>query len=1282
MKKRLLVLLLALALATGVLAAVVFADTGVTSVSASNSNLTSVINDYSDNSATHYIKLTGNITSSVTIDKDVYLDLAGYTISGAVTIQDGCTLYCMDSSTDGYTADAYGKITGTVTGAGTVKGVPGGTVGAKETGVAYSGDNATRCGYLMVTDGSVKSFHRIYMENTDVTLDTGLNATTGKYTIENAGLYYGSTFKTNEFAASKVNVTAFGVAVTVTEFETASDWESALEESMGQAEGAKQLLYSTYSNFAADTDVQSTTLNNIMSTDFNPLQNISRASIPVYGRTYLVTDNGQLLLGANVDEYSFKTLTENLDAYWKEEIADEIVSMYKEAGVTVIMNSWNIPYIKGMDAIYAKELRERRTTVTDYMKSMMDVQWTTVEDISYHYSYSNSTGEATTEAIYLPAYFDVDGDGTEDQIVYQGIPYSHGGGSLDSWTANAAGEADSNGVYTMYGITTDFMNGYVSGTATDGNTRGNARLGNDCADAVLWAWGQVSDSLTFRYTGNMVKAMGCVYLGDYVMSYINASGTTVTMADTKTTFPSIDDDFTGTAAICTFNGTDVMYEAYGMLQFGDVLVNRKSGSDGGDGGHAMMVKSINVANQTVTVMDQTTTNEAALKKYFRGTTSTQPSCLTYDSTLGAYVAVLQNESTYTFEELYNNGYLPMSCSELVNATDEISAEADYTYSEAATATGAENLFVGTVTSKYPIEYIKLTITNTTTGASKESYCYRRETDRVGGSGADKNQLTLPLTRFEEDADLGVLQGSVDYSVLGSGDYTCTYAVKLSNVKKEEVFRTVTFNVAEDTSDAYRYYYLENSASATFPTDVKKDAVADKAVNYYFMSGEGKAMDTSEKVATKQGDSCLVVFPNGETMLIDVAMKEYYPILEHNLKRLGVTHIDYVLLSHPHNDHCGGLWEGAEKGNWNSTLKNYDYSESTLLKTFSVGEVFHSGLKNSGWESTGTYGSWYNKVTYTDTHLHVTNLISNYNTICGTSCKETIVKMGDELTFGEGDRQVTVDILWPGDVDITVTEELSYNGGTQTNTLTENYVADGQSLSASGDVNNRSVVMRLDYGEHSSLFAGDLYQTYKTDGLSAEYTKCDPASSNYDSTACTNNDWTDRYVKQSSMNDAMGGENALVAYYTQQGKLDLLDTDLLKLTHHGDASSSNSRAFFNAVNPKYAVATGFLTVESHWGLYEVYDAGQGKYVDFNYGKLLDNNCFFDRYNGYTHLTAYSDTDGNMDVENSRHEYIYSRELTYTYTDESTTYIREGAYLYLGKSWAYRTTDEKTAGKPKY
>lgn len=69
-----------------------------------------------------YIQLIDNVTENVTIGKTIYLDLAGHTLNGTVTISDGNTLYGMDSSSDG-TDSAYAEPLGSitsVTGTGTV----------------------------------------------------------------------------------------------------------------------------------------------------------------------------------------------------------------------------------------------------------------------------------------------------------------------------------------------------------------------------------------------------------------------------------------------------------------------------------------------------------------------------------------------------------------------------------------------------------------------------------------------------------------------------------------------------------------------------------------------------------------------------------------------------------------------------------------------------------------------------------------------------------------------------------------------------------------------------------------------------------------------------------------------------------------------------------------------------------------------------------------------------------------------------------------------------------
>ncbi|MCS7272691.1 MAG: MBL fold metallo-hydrolase [Fimbriimonadales bacterium] len=58
----------------------------------------------------------------------------------------------------------------------------------------------------------------------------------------------------------------------------------------------------------------------------------------------------------------------------------------------------------------------------------------------------------------------------------------------------------------------------------------------------------------------------------------------------------------------------------------------------------------------------------------------------------------------------------------------------------------------------------------------------------------------------------------------------------------------------------------------------------------------------------QGDSALITFPNGRTMLIDGGEVEQGRALVRKLERLGVRQIDWLVATHPHSDHIGGLIE--------------------------------------------------------------------------------------------------------------------------------------------------------------------------------------------------------------------------------------------------------------------------------------------------------------------------------------------------------------------------------------
>lgn len=56
----------------------------------------------------------------------------------------------------------------------------------------------------------------------------------------------------------------------------------------------------------------------------------------------------------------------------------------------------------------------------------------------------------------------------------------------------------------------------------------------------------------------------------------------------------------------------------------------------------------------------------------------------------------------------------------------------------------------------------------------------------------------------------------------------------------------------------------------------------------------------------QGESTFIELPNGETILIDAGTYEQGPNVTSFIKKLGYTNIDYVIVTHSHADHIGGM----------------------------------------------------------------------------------------------------------------------------------------------------------------------------------------------------------------------------------------------------------------------------------------------------------------------------------------------------------------------------------------
>ena len=227
------------------------------------------------------------------------------------------------------------------------------------------------------------------------------------------------------------------------------------------------------------------------------------------------------------------------------------------------------------------------------------------------------------------------------------------------------------------------------------------------------------------------------------------------------------------------------------------------------------------------------------------------------------------------------------------------------------------------------------------------------------------------------------------------------------------------------TDAGELYYSINYEYYMTPYqyDVKEKAIADGKIHYYFMAAKGMIMDpTNGGDRDKWGDSCLVVFPNGETMLIDAGYAIQAPVIIGSLKRMGVTTLDYLVITHPHNDHIGGAFS----------------SSSTFLDEIIVEQVYYQDLQ---------YGSSWDGVLESKCDAR--------------SIPYTALWKDDVLTFGEGDKAVTMTMLWPGESDVDKTIDAT--------------------------TNKHSMVFRFDYGEHSSLFTADIYD-YTDKKLLAMYTE--------------------------------------------------------------------------------------------------------------------------------------------------------------------------------------------------
>ena len=110
-----------------------------------------------------------------------------------------------------------------------------------------------------------------------------------------------------------------------------------------------------------------------------------------------------------------------------------------------------------------------------------------------------------------------------------------------------------------------------------------------------------------------------------------------------------------------------------------------------------------------------------------------------------------------------------------------------------------------------------------------------------------------------------------------------------NKKIQTIFLVLIIAVALSISVGASELELENVlniAQASFENDLGK-------IELHFLD-------------VGQGDSTLVILPNGKTMLIDAGTRDSGATVVSYMKSLDISKIDYLVMTHPDADHIGGM----------------------------------------------------------------------------------------------------------------------------------------------------------------------------------------------------------------------------------------------------------------------------------------------------------------------------------------------------------------------------------------
>ena len=141
-------------------------------------------------------------------------------------------------------------------------------------------------------------------------------------------------------------------------------------------------------------------------------------------------------------------------------------------------------------------------------------------------------------------------------------------------------------------------------------------------------------------------------------------------------------------------------------------------------------------------------------------------------------------------------------------------------------------------------------------------------------------------KFSDDSGIAPYAKSAVYKLANVGivnGYTDGSFAPMGSAARAEV-ATIFFNLIT---------WIEGNASTPQPTATPAPTLEPGKLQISFLD-------------VGQGDSIFAILPNGQSMLIDAGEQKNSAKIAQYIKDFGVSRLDYVIATHPHADHIGGM----------------------------------------------------------------------------------------------------------------------------------------------------------------------------------------------------------------------------------------------------------------------------------------------------------------------------------------------------------------------------------------